>query len=147
MPASTPAARRPRPCCGRRSTRAPAARATAPAGGPPAWWDSAPGSRSAARAVCPRTPAGTLPCPAGVSAAPGHSSIHLAHHDVDRRVDRDQVAQQVPLRHLGERDRKSTRLNSSHPSISYAVFCLKKKKKKKKNETKQKKNRNLKKQS
>src|SRR5690348_17703914 len=29
------------------------------------------------------------------------------------------------------KDRKSTRLNSSHPSISYAVFCLKKKKKKK----------------
>src|SRR5690348_17987914 len=27
------------------------------------------------------------------------------------------------------RDRKSTRLNSSHPSTSYAVFCLKKKKK------------------
>src|SRR5713226_5827808 len=38
-------------------------------------------------------------------------------------------------------DRKSTRLNSSHPSISYAVFCLKKKKKnnvKKKNKKKQK---------
>src|SRR5690348_18096649 len=30
-----------------------------------------------------------------------------------------------------DRDRKSTRLNSSHPSISYAVFCLKKKKTKK----------------
>src|SRR5437868_11405493 len=30
-----------------------------------------------------------------------------------------------------KRDRKSTRLNSSHVSISYAVFCLKKKKKKK----------------
>src|SRR5699024_12179856 len=29
--------------------------------------------------------------------------------------------------HLGEGDRKSTRLNSSHVSISYAVFCLKKK--------------------
>ena len=29
----------------------------------------------------------------------------------------------------GERDRKSTRLISSHVSISYAVFCLKKKKK------------------
>src|SRR5438876_5258056 len=28
-------------------------------------------------------------------------------------------------------DRKSTRLNSSHPSISYAVFCLKKKKQQK----------------
>src|SRR5690625_6571651 len=31
-----------------------------------------------------------------------------------------------------EEDRKSTRLNSSHVAISYAVFCLKKKKKKKK---------------
>src|SRR5207253_5885051 len=31
------------------------------------------------------------------------------------------------------RDRKSTRLNSSHVAISYAVFCLKKKKKKKYN--------------
>src|SRR3712207_6907153 len=29
-----------------------------------------------------------------------------------------------------ERDRKSTRLNSSHANISYAVFCLKKKKQK-----------------
>src|SRR5688572_31632395 len=36
------------------------------------------------------------------------------------------------LEHLGRvrrRDRKSTRLNSSHSQISYAVFCLKKKKK------------------
>src|SRR3712207_8960538 len=30
--------------------------------------------------------------------------------------------------HLVGRDRKSTRLNSSHANISYAVFCLKKKK-------------------
>src|SRR5690242_21094719 len=30
---------------------------------------------------------------------------------------------------VGKEDRKSTRLNSSHMSISYAVFCLKKKKK------------------
>src|SRR2546422_5512318 len=56
---------------------------------------------------------------------------------------RDAVPRQ-PLQHLGrrmarhgvtilrtdERDRKSTRLNSSHGYISYAVFCLKKKKKK-----------------
>src|SRR5437868_10517039 len=35
--------------------------------------------------------------------------------------------QLAPVRPL---DRKSTRLNSSHVSISYAVFCLKKKKKK-----------------
>src|SRR5689334_24761237 len=37
------------------------------------------------------------------------------------------------------RDRKSTRLNSSHSSISYAVFCLKKKKKKKNKHTQKKK--------
>src|SRR5438876_4586626 len=36
------------------------------------------------------------------------------------------------LKVVEELDRKSTRLNSSHPSISYAVFCLKKKKKKQK---------------
>src|SRR5438874_5597042 len=29
--------------------------------------------------------------------------------------------------YIGERDRKSTRLNSSHVEMSYAVFCLKKK--------------------
>src|SRR5438309_8691804 len=39
-----------------------------------------------------------------------------------------------------DRDRKSTRLNSSHSSISYAVFCLKKKKKKQKKDKTQKKN-------
>src|SRR5438874_3778684 len=33
---------------------------------------------------------------------------------------------------IADGDRKSTRLNSSHVEISYAVFCLKKKKKKKK---------------
>src|SRR5258708_31312851 len=32
--------------------------------------------------------------------------------------------------HLCKKDRKSTRLNSSHQIISYAVFCLKKKKQK-----------------
>src|SRR4051794_10511275 len=39
------------------------------------------------------------------------------------RVDREAAAG------ILRADRKSTRLNSSHPSISYAVFCLKKKKK------------------
>src|SRR3989454_4476976 len=34
-----------------------------------------------------------------------------------------------PIARWGEEDRKSTRLNSSHLVISYAVFCLKKKKK------------------
>src|SRR2546430_10638109 len=37
---------------------------------------------------------------------------------------------QQQLRHADVKDRKSTRLNSSHSQISYAVFCLKKKKKK-----------------
>src|SRR5947209_14072891 len=40
------------------------------------------------------------------------------HHALPRHVSRH-----------GRRDRKSTRLNSSHANISYAVFCLKKKKK------------------
>src|SRR5258708_26430103 len=38
-------------------------------------------------------------------------------------------ASAAPLLSGCERDRKSTRLNSSHQIISYAVFCLKKKKK------------------
>src|SRR2546430_7287985 len=36
----------------------------------------------------------------------------------------------IDLRGVSDLDRKSTRLNSSHSQISYAVFCLKKKKKK-----------------
>src|SRR3712207_7073384 len=42
----------------------------------------------------------------------------------------DDVGQVAPQERLtaAERDRKSTRLNSSHANISYAVFCLKKKK-------------------
>src|SRR3712207_8407384 len=40
-------------------------------------------------------------------------------HELRRRAD-------VDLHPLEDRDRKSTRLNSSHANISYAVFCLKK---------------------
>src|SRR5690554_7003524 len=39
--------------------------------------------------------------------------------------------QYTKVEYLSDEDRKSTRLNSSHVRISYAVFCLKKKKKKK----------------
>src|SRR6476620_11920091 len=46
----------------------------------------------------------------------------------------------------GRSDRKSTRLNSSHANISYAVFCLKKKKKTNKKKKKKKKKKNNKKQ-
>src|SRR5690348_18087675 len=45
----------------------------------------------------------------------------LAHHNALRRgTGGEEICE--------KKDRKSTRLNSSHPSISYAVFCLKKKK-------------------
>src|SRR5690348_17764871 len=49
------------------------------------------------------------------------------HGPADRQA---RVGDPLPRLELGRRglDRKSTRLNSSHPSISYAVFCLKKKK-------------------
>src|SRR2546422_10358704 len=56
----------------------------------------------------------------------GHASRHEGHVedvDIDTYVN-GSVGRQG--------DRKSTRLNSSHGYISYAVFCLKKKKKKKK---------------
>src|SRR5215204_7188569 len=43
---------------------------------------------------------------------------------------RDRVGTARRLPDQARRDRKSTRLNSSHTVISYAVFCLKKKKKK-----------------
>src|SRR5258705_3832388 len=43
--------------------------------------------------------------------------------EIARRAGRDLFIVQMPLK-----DRKSTRLNSSHLGISYAVFCLKKKK-------------------
>src|SRR5436853_1632233 len=50
---------------------------------------------------------------------------------------RIQLASQVPGvgGRVDARDRKSTRLNSSHLGISYAVFCLKKKKSKKHTQT------------
>src|SRR2546427_3336615 len=47
--------------------------------------------------------------------------------EVLRQIKNDQHARRIPVVVLT--DRKSTRLNSSHSQISYAVFCLKKKKK------------------
>src|SRR5438094_7113244 len=46
-----------------------------------------------------------------------------------RGSSRPRAARSSSLRARGREDRKSTRLNSSHRTISYAVFCLKKKKK------------------
>src|SRR2546421_3278181 len=56
-------------------------------------------------------------------------------HDVDHAGDRVRpvLGRRTVSQHLDaldrRRDRKSTRLNSSHDQISYAVFCLKKKRK------------------
>src|SRR3712207_8177763 len=49
---------------------------------------------------------------------PLNSLLHLAYH----------VTIEASTQRAVGRDRKSTRLNSSHANISYAVFCLKKKK-------------------
>src|SRR5690349_22532441 len=61
-----------------------------------------------------------------------HAIAELASQQRDHRH-AEQLARQVPQRdldaaHRAQQDRKSTRLNSSHVEISYAVFCLKKKK-------------------
>src|SRR2546430_12119829 len=64
-------------------------------------------------------------------------SVRSERHGVALEVDvRDLEAQDLVLAPPGEqvRDRKSTRLNSSHSQISYAVFCLKKKTKKEEQE-------------
>src|SRR5689334_24075784 len=63
---------------------------------------------------CPGSPRETLPAMYSPCASPSGTT------DRPMRIPPDRV----------RRDRKSTRLNSSHSSISYAVFCLKKKKKK-----------------
>src|SRR3712207_8949045 len=51
-----------------------------------------------------------------------------APHRDGRRTARPRIGGPFPRRGTGASDRKSTRLNSSHANISYAVFCLKKKK-------------------
>src|SRR3712207_7573356 len=67
--------------------------------------------------------------PAPVAVAAGAPQRKQDRAVVPRRRVLDRAglrAQRVP-RPVRRRDRKSTRLNSSHANISYAVFCLKKK--------------------
>src|SRR3712207_7262841 len=57
-----------------------------------------------------------------------HPNLEQSPDDVRRlarQISGNPVTHRLPPR---SRDRKSTRLNSSHANISYAVFCLKKKK-------------------
>src|SRR3712207_7514716 len=69
-------------------------------------------------------------------AEPYQRLIHQAPHlDPQPIRAEEDGAISIQIRHadrtegIGSGDRKSTRLNSSHANISYAVFCLKKKKK------------------
>src|SRR5258707_10544750 len=67
------------------------------------------------------TEAGLTPAVVDVDAFALHNAFEVNYPDAMGGV--------VALVNFGQ-DRKSTRLNSSHANISYAVFCLKKKKKK-----------------
>src|SRR5690349_22071518 len=61
----------------------------------------------------------------------GQSAVHRPRREALHRADRhDAVELGRDVLAAAVEDRKSTRLNSSHVEISYAVFCLKKKKKK-----------------
>src|SRR3712207_8693005 len=76
-------------------------------------------------------------------AQPRHARGRTDHHGADgvsrvislRLAEGSQVPAEGTARIADELDRKSTRLNSSHANISYAVFCLKKKKKNHKRKT------------
>src|SRR5690606_40498295 len=90
------------------------------------WWTSRPEPTDRPRRCTSTSSGGTR----SQGRRWGLEPVRIAVHDLDTNGG---TRQPVPL---GERtrgafreDRKSTRLNSSHVKISYAVFCLKKKKK------------------
>src|SRR6266480_6356996 len=105
-------------------------------------WSRTVGTRRGNRIrVYEREPGGKLYAAVWDPERHKYTQTGLGHRDHERAL-RD-VGELVRLRESGDdlsgplklgtmvaRDRKSTRLNSSHMSISYAVFCLKKKKKK-----------------
>src|SRR5439155_8882260 len=73
-------------------------------------------------------------CPAAVFPSPPPCGWSIGFIATPRTVgrtprQRTRPAYRARRRDESDRDRKSTRLNSSHVAISYAVFCLKKKKK------------------
>src|SRR5438128_4740234 len=90
--------------------------------------------------TCPRFPYTTLFRSGVLSGAgfsvpepgPDHQGAWVLALDVEHYLPLERFAADVErllayVRSASRRDRKSTRLNSSHGSISYAVFCLKKK--------------------
>src|SRR5690606_41996397 len=59
-----------------------------------------------------------------------HSDRRFTYEEAQEIIETKEGDHAEAILKLNELDRKSTRLNSSHVKISYAVFCLKKKKKK-----------------
>src|SRR5215510_15465536 len=80
-------------------------------------------------------PSAALRLGCGEERAHAHTCARL-----DRRNEPDLVQSVIERTRGIRRNRKSTRLNSSHVAISYAVFCLKKKKKNTQNTIDKKKN-------
>src|SRR5699024_12303161 len=98
----------------------PSPGATAPASSPPA--------------AHPRPDATSTTTPPGPTAPPTPPTSTTSADDTTNSKPTDSSPPETRRRAIvitpwktGNRDRKSTRLNSSHVSISYAVFCLKKK--------------------
>src|SRR5688572_31354232 len=77
-----------------------------------------------------RSPAPT-PMPRPATMKPNVDAV--ANERAESRSSQVSGGQRFDRQPCSAEDRKSTRLNSSHSQISYAVFCLKKKTKKKKN--------------
>src|SRR5438034_6764740 len=77
---------------------------------------------------CPRFVCSSLVQPPHLHSFPTRRSSDLVRHAAVQRRLRCQPDAHLRRRGPGGQDRKSTRLNSSHTVISYAVFCLKKKK-------------------
>src|SRR5688572_31991089 len=70
-------------------------------------------------------PAQALPAPSKTDAGQALLEREADLATLDALLDNEEVSEALAAQGL---DRKSTRLNSSHSQISYAVFCLKKKK-------------------
>src|SRR3712207_8904942 len=66
--------------------------------------------------------------PVIVRLQPVQHALDDHHAAIDNDTEVHRAHRQQVRRHAAQLDRKSTRLNSSHANISYAVFCLKKKK-------------------
>src|SRR3989449_5328711 len=80
--------------------------------------------------MCPATGELRPPPASTMRDLPHTSACNESAQPCASRANWERVSMNAPTQSQKAQDRKSTRLNSSHGYISYAVFCLKKKKKK-----------------